>query len=130
MRTMKMFILGCVVVLLVAGVVSFPKTAFGLEIVVGCAGPPSVTGSTTVSFTMADGRQMNLPAGCSSEWGRHGSTSNNTISSAQVTGWTVTQMSVNGANCMDDITTSGTTLPARLTCKHPTENVRLHVTVK
>jgi hypothetical protein len=130
MKTIRRSMLGCVVVLLVAGIVSFPKTAFGLEVVVGCAGAPTVTGSAAVRFTMADGQQWNFPTTCTSDGRRHASTSNNTISSAQVTGWTVTQMSVNGENCMDDITSSGTSLPARFTCKHPTDNVRLHVTVK
>jgi len=130
MKTMKMFMLGCVVVLLVAGVVAFPKTAFGLEVVVGCAGAPTVTGSAAVGFTMADGQQWNFPATCTSDGRRHASTSNASISVAQVTGWTVTQMSVNGEDCMDDITSSGTSLPARFTCKHSTDNVRLHVTVK
>lgn len=130
MKTMKRSMLGCMVVLLVAGVVFFPKTAFGLEVVVGCAGAPLVTGSAHVVVTTTTGDVDFQNVRCSSETGRHASTQ--IPSSAQVTGWYVNGMILNGDNCMDmdDIPTSGTSLPVRLTCKHSTDNVRLHVTVK
>ena len=131
MKTMKRFMLGCVVVLLVAGILSFPKTAFGLEVVVGCAGAPLVTGSAHVVVTTTAGDVDFHTVGCSSGTSRHASTQIPLpSSSAQVTGWYVNAMNVNGEDCMNDITTSGTGLPARFTCKHSTDHVRLHVTVK
>lgn len=125
MRTMKMFILGCVVVLLVAGVVSFPKTAFGLEIVVGCAGPPSVTGSAVVTVMTTFGGPFTFPTTCT-EGSRRASTE-----IAEVTSWSaglnVTGQSGAMSVCGPFVDEP---LPARFTCKHDTENVRLHVTVK
>lgn len=131
MKTVKRSILGCMVVLLVAGVVFFPKTAFGLEVVVGCAGAPLVTGSADIVVTTTEGDVAFRPVLCSSATSRRASTQIPLpSSSAQVTGWYVNGMILNGESCMNDITTSGTSLPARLTCQHPTDNVRLHVTVK
>lgn len=130
MKTMRMSILGCVVVLLVAGIVFFPETAFGLEVVVGCAGAPPVTGSAAVVVTMTDGQQMNLPSTtCSSAWSRRAATQ--IPSGAQVTGWTAT-LNVTGKSgtLFSCGSSTGDSLPARLTCKHDTDNVRLHVTLK
>lgn len=127
MRTTKMFMLGCVVVLLVAGVISFPETAFGLEIVVGCAGPPSVTGVAAVTITTADGRQWPINTPCNGDGSRRASTE-----IPGVMGWSATLMvGKSGTPTMSECGPFiDEPLPARFTCKHDTENVRLHVTVK
>lgn len=128
MKTMRMSMLGCVVALLVAGVVFFPKTAFGLEVVVGCAGAPTVSGSASAEVTTTTGTVV-LPASCSSAWSRRASTQ--IPSNGQVTKWSATLRVTGKSGTMvtcDSL--SGTSLPARLTCKNPTDNVRLHVTVK
>lgn len=125
MRTMKMFILGCVVVLLVAGVVSFPKTAFGLEIVVGCAGAPPVTGIAAATITTADGRQWPITTTCNSDGSRRAS-----IQIPGVMGWNATLMIGKSGTMSQCGPFVDEPLPARFTCKHDTENVRLHVTLK
>lgn len=129
MKTMRMFVLWCAVALLVAGVVAFPETAFGLELVLGCAGAPPVTGSASAVVTTTAG-PVNFPAvSCSSAWSRRASTE--MPSSAQVTGWTAT-LNVRGKSgtMVTCDSFSGTSLPARLTCKHDTDSASLHVTVK